>query len=138
MFERMFGAPSRPVSGASTLPIDVIERDGNLLVKAAVPGVDPANLDVTVENNVLTIRGETNHESSNEGDKIYRREVSYGAFSRSIRLPENLDLNAISASFEHGTVTVTLPRVPEVKPKALKIEVKPTANPQPALDTPTE
>jgi HSP20 family protein len=138
MFERMFGQPSRPVSGAATLPIDIIERDGALLVKAAVPGVDPANLDVTIENNVLSIRGESAQEQAGENDKIYRREVAYGAFSRSIRLPENLDFEAVSADFSHGMVTVTLPRLPEAKPKALKVEVKTSGEAKPALEQPAE
>jgi HSP20 family protein len=124
LFDRMFGTPTRPTPGATTLPIDVTENEGALIVKAAVPGVEPGELNVTIENNVLTIRGETRHESNGENEKVYRREVSYGAFARSIRLPENLNLEAVDAEFKNGLVTIKLPRQPEEKPKALKINVR--------------
>jgi HSP20 family protein len=124
LFERLFGSPSRPVPGTATLPIDVVERDGNLLVKAAVPGVNPEELEITVEKNVLSIRGESKHDVKQETDKVYRREVSYGSFSRSLRLPENLNLEAIDAQFSNGIVTVTIPRIPEPKPQSLRVPVK--------------
>ena len=122
--ERLFGPASRPTVQSLNLPIDVTERDGKLFIKAAVPGVDPNELQVTVENNVLSIRGESRQEASNEHEKVYRREVSYGSFSRSIRLPERLDLNGIEASFDRGMVTISIPRIPEEKPQALRIQVK--------------
>lgn len=123
VFDKLFGAPLRPVPGSSTLPIDIIEREGNLLVKAAVPGVNPEELEVTVEKNVLSIRGESRHDFNQETDRVYRREVSYGSFSRSIRLPENLNLDAITAEFSNGIVTITIPRVPEPKPQALRVPI---------------
>jgi HSP20 family protein len=124
MFERLFGQPTRPVPNTATLPIDITERNENLLIRAAVPGVDPSALEITIENNVLSIRGETKNEANTENEKVYRREVSYGAFNRSIRLPEKLDLDAISAEFNHGMVTITIPRQPEVKPEVRRVEVK--------------
>jgi len=126
MFDRLFGAPVRPATGnvAASLPVDITEREGKLFVRAAVPGVDPKDLDVQVENNVLTIRGETRSEGSHQDEKVYRREVQYGAFARSIRLPEGLDLNSIDAEFRNGVVTITLPRLIEEKPKALKVAIR--------------
>jgi HSP20 family protein len=123
MFDRFFGQPSRPVASTATLPVDITEREGNLVIRAAVPGVDPNALEITIENNVLSIRGESKNETQSETDKVYRREVSYGAFSRSIRLPERLDLDAVSADFNHGMVTITLPRLPEPKPEVRKVQV---------------
>jgi HSP20 family protein len=127
--ERLFGAPARtPNPGnAGVLPLDIIEREGKLIVRASIPGVDPNELDIQVEANVLTIRGESRQESE-ENEKIYRREIVTGSFARSIRLPEGLDLNAIDAEFRNGVVTITLPRVIEEKPKALKVNVR-TAEP---------
>src|SRR5438105_5066231 len=96
-FNRLF---AYPVSGSydrnlqvATLPVDIYEKDNQLIVRAAVPGVAPEDLDVSIENNILTIRGETksHFETGQENAKVYRREVSYGAFSRSIRLPEKLE-----------------------------------------------
>lgn len=122
MFDRVFGAPAR--TSTASLPIDITEREGKLFVRAAVPGVEPGELDIQIEKNVLTIRGETKAEAATEDEKVYRREVSYGAFARSIRLPEGLDLDAADAEFKNGMVTVTLPRLPEEKPKALKVNVR--------------
>jgi HSP20 family protein len=124
VLERLFTHPARPVSNVGGLPVDIIERDNKLVIRAAVPGVAPEAIDISVENNVLTIRGESKDESSTENDKVYRREVSYGAFARSIRLPENMDLNAIDAEFKQGFVTISIPRIVEEAPQPIKIAVR--------------
>jgi len=125
MFERLFGTPTRPATtSATTLPLDIYEHDGKLVFTAAVPGIDPKDLDIQIENNVLTIKGETRHENETKEAKIYRREVSYGAFSRSVRLPDNLNQDAVDAEFKNGLVTISIPRIPEEKPKAFKVAVR--------------
>ena len=127
MFERFFGNPVRPASNpVGTLPVNIYEREGNLVVRAAIPGIDPNDLEVQIENNVLTVRGETRSDTENKDQKVYYREVTYGCFSRSVRLPEGLNLDAVDAEFKNGIVTITLPRVPEERPKALKISVRGT------------
>jgi HSP20 family protein len=132
MLDRMFGTPHRTgpsqptnnaVSGA-LLPVDVLEKDNRFIVRAAAPGVKPEDLDIQIENNVLTIRGELKQEHEEQDVKVYRREYSYGTFSRSIRLPDNVNLEGVEAQFEHGFVTITIPRVEEPKPKALKVPVR--------------
>jgi len=131
MFDRLFGSPIRPASTPTgTLPLDIFEREGNLMIRASVPGIDPKELEIQIENNVLTIRGEARHEAETNDEKVYRREVSYGSFSRSVRLPEGLNLDSVDAEFKNGLVTVSLPRLPEEKPKAVKIAVR-TAEAQP-------
>lgn len=133
--ERLFGAPVRPanVPTNGTLPLDITERENKLIVRASIPGVDPKDLDIQVEANVLTIRGESRFESEGQDEKVYRREIATGTFARSIRLPEGLDLNAVDAEFRNGVVTITLPRVIEEKPKALKVNVRTGESP---LETP--
>lgn len=123
VFERLFGSP-RTASTSALLPVDVLEREGKLLVRAAVPGVNPDELDIQIEKNVLTIKGEHRQEETTEDTKVYRREVAYGAFSRSIRLPENLNLEAVDAQFENGVVTVSIPKVEEPKPLSVKVNVR--------------
>ena len=138
MIDRAFGAPFRSVPTSGVLPVDVLERNGSLVVRAAVPGINPNELDITIEKNVLTIKGEVTHQSTEENERIYRREVSHGAFARSIRLPEGLDESKFDAQFQNGIVTITLPRLPEEKPKSLKLNVRnsetnpiiPAANPE--------
>ncbi len=125
VFERLFGrAPAAVSPTATPLAIDVFEKDGKFNVRASVAGVDPSNLDIQIENNVLTIRGETKSEYEDSNVKVYRREVSYGSFARSIRLPENLNAEEAEAQFTNGFVTISIPKVEEEKPKAFKVQVK--------------
>lgn len=125
LFDRLIGSPNRPSQpAANTLPVDITEHEGNFLIRAAVPGVEPNELDIQIEKNVLTIKGETHHQSTSKDERIYRREMSYGLFSRSIRLPEGLDLDRVDAEFKNGIVTITLPRVPEEKPRAVRVNVR--------------
>ena len=121
MLDRLF-TPAKSASAA--LPVDVLEQDGKFVIKAAVPGVAPDELDVQIENNILTIKGEHKPEETQENAKVYRREVSYGSFSRAIRLPENLNFEQVDASFKHGVVTITIPKVEEPKPEPRKISVR--------------
>lgn len=125
MFDRVFGQTPQP--STLTLPIDVLETPEALVVRTAVPGMKPEDIEIQVEKNVLTIRGETSHTEEAEGTKFYRREVALGKFSRSVRLPENLNLEAVGAKFEHGMLTVTLPKAEEAKPQIIRIPVTPSA-----------
>ncbi|HJP82156.1 MAG TPA: Hsp20/alpha crystallin family protein [Fimbriimonadaceae bacterium] len=127
MFERFFGRNPVAFPTSSALPIDVYDRDGKLMIRASVPGVDPENLEVQVENNVLTLRGEVKSDWEDKEDvKVYRREVSYGSFARSIRLPDNLDLSKIDAEFHNGFVTISIPRMEEARPKSIQVRVRPS------------
>lgn len=125
LFDRVFSQPlARPThSDLNPLPIDLIEETDRLVVRAAVPGVNPEELEVQVENNVLTIRGEAKQEEVSEKAKVYRRELPVGKFSRSIRLPENLNLDRVEAKFQHGIVTISLPKQEEVKPPVIRIPI---------------
>lgn len=105
--------------------VDLVERGDEFLVKAAVPGMKPEEIQVHVEDGVLTIRGEHRSETLEDTDKIYRREISYGSFTRSIRLPEEIDLDSANAKTEHGLLTISFKKLPEMKPKAIQININP-------------
>lgn len=122
VFDRLFSAPRMAPAG-SVLPVDVIEQGDKLFIKAAVPGVNPDELDIQIEKNVLTIKGEHKQEEVSAEAKVYRREVAYGAFSRSIRLPENLNLDAVDAEFKNGVVTISIQKIEEPKPRSIKVKV---------------
>jgi HSP20 family protein len=128
MFDRVFGQAFRNPSGqpmqSAILPVDILERDNRLIVRAAVPGISPDDLDISVDNNVLTIRGETRSESEDQDAKVYRREVSFGSFSRSIRLPEKLNLDEVDAEFKNGCVTISIPRLVEPQKEPRRINVR--------------
>lgn len=122
VLERLFGqVPAR--TNALALSIDVTERGDNLIVKAAVPGVDPNELEVKVEQNVLTIKGEFKTETE-ENEKVYRREIGYGQFVRSLRIPQGYDFENVDAEFKNGVVTISIPKSEAQKPKAIQVNVR--------------
>ena len=102
--------------------VDVVESDTSYLVKAELPGLAPENIDVQVENDVLTVRGERKYENADERGGYRRVERSYGSFARSFVLPQGTPIDAIEAKVEHGILTVTIPKAPVAT--ARKVEVK--------------
>jgi HSP20 family protein len=103
--------------------VDIYEHEGNLVLKAELPGIDPKDVDVRVENNVLTLRGERKFESEVKREKYHRVERAYGSFSRSFTLPSVVDTDKIKAEYKDGVLRVTLPTREEAKPKQISIAV---------------
>jgi HSP20 family protein len=112
--------------------IDVFEKGDKLVVKAEVPGMKEDDIHVSVEGDMLTIRGEKKTESEVKEEDYYRSERSYGSFFRSVALPSTVDASKIEADYENGVLEVTLPKKPEVKPKKVAVKKKEKANKQPA------
>jgi HSP20 family protein len=110
--------------GDLTFPIDLSEAEDKVLVKAVLPGVKPEEVDISVSENVLTIKGETQTEETSEKENFYRREIRYGSFSRSIPLPTRVDYEKAEADFADGVLTVSLPKAEDVRPKSIKIRPK--------------
>jgi len=109
---------------AWSMPVDVIETKDNIIVKAAVPGVKPDEIDLSVTGDTLTIKGETKVEEKFEEGSYLRKERRFGAFQRTLTLPTNVVADKARAEFENGVLTLTLPRTEEVKPKAIKVTTK--------------
>lgn len=109
--------------GAWAPAVDIYEHDGSLVLKAELPGIEPKDVDVHVENNVLTLRGERTLESEVKREQYQRMERSYGTFSRSFTLPNVVDNEKIKAEFKDGVLRVTLPQREEAKPKQISISV---------------
>ncbi len=125
MFEDMWRSwPSRLEGERGFLrpAMDVVESDNNITVRMDLPGVKPEDVNVEIEDNVLTITGELGDTVEKEGDRYHYRERSYGRFQRSIRLPNTLDTDKVDASFEHGVLSVTLPKQPQAQPKRIDIK----------------
>ena len=104
-------------------PVDIYEHEGNLVLKAELPGIDPKDVDVRVENNVLTLQGERKFESEVKREEYHRVERAYGTFSRSFTLPNVVDTGNIKAEFKDGVLRVTMPKREEAKPKQISIQV---------------
>ena len=103
--------------------VDIYETEHELVVKADVPDVDVKDLDIRVENNLLTIRGERKFEKKVSEDNYLRVERAYGAFSRSFSLTNTVNSEAIKADYQNGVLTLTLPKREEAKPKQIKVNV---------------
>lgn len=126
VLERLF-TPYRPTNNPvhdANLKLAIFEKEGKYFVRAAVPGIEPSDLDIQVESGMLTIRGEFKQEEALQDAKVFRREYAYGTFTRSLRLPENVDVESVDAEFKNGFVTITIPVLEEEKPKAHKIAVR--------------
>jgi HSP20 family protein len=103
--------------------VDIYETENELVVKADLPDVSEKDLDVRIENNTLTIRGERKFEKKVEEENYLRVERTYGSFSRSFSLPNTVNNEAIKADYKNGVLTVELPKRAESKPKQVKVNV---------------
>jgi HSP20 family protein len=108
--------------------VDIYETPNELVVKADLPDVNEKDIDVRVENNLLTIRGERKFEKSVAEENYLRVERTYGSFSRSFSLPNTVNAEAIGAEYKNGVLTVTLPKREESKPRQVKITVNAASN----------
>jgi HSP20 family protein len=115
--------PSSPLSqtGAGLLPLDVAENDNEFVVKASLPGVRPEDVQITVHGDTLTIQGETKAEDEKKGDRWHLRERRFGQFQRSVSLSTPVDSDKARAQFEHGVLTLVLPKSEQAKPRQIKI-----------------
>ena len=109
--------------GAWAPAVDIYEQDGNIVLKAELPGVDPKDVDVRVENNILTLRGERKLDQEIRKESYHRVERSYGAFTRSFTLPNVVDTDKIKAEYKDGVLRMTLPKKEEAKSKQIAISV---------------
>src|SRR5881227_2311356 len=103
--------------------VDIFETEHQLVVKADLPDVNPQDLDIRVENNILTIRGERKFENEVNEENYLRVERSYGSFSRSFSLANTVNPDAIKADFQNGVLTLSIPKREEAKPKQIKVNV---------------
>jgi len=124
LFESNF--PTRKDSAALTAwapAVDIYETENELVLKADLPDINEKDLDVRVENNMLTIRGERKFEQKVNEDNYLRIERTYGSFSRSFSLPNTVNTEAIKAEYRNGVLTIELPKRAESKPKQVKVAV---------------
>jgi HSP20 family protein len=103
--------------------VDIYETEHELVVKADLPDMNPQDLDIRVENNILTIRGERKFENKISEDNYLRVERAYGSFSRSFSLASSVKSDAIKADYQNGVLTLSIPKREEAKPKQIKVNV---------------
>jgi HSP20 family protein len=114
-------------SGALTsswLPAcDVSEDKDTVKIVAEVPGVRPEDVKISLENNLLTIRGEKKQDAEEKNERVHRYERSYGAFERTFSLPSTVDPDRIAADYQHGILTVSIPKVERARPREIPVKV---------------
>jgi HSP20 family protein len=121
------------LNGAWAPNVDIFENKDTLVLEAELPGMTRDDFDLSIENNVITLKGERKFEKKSEGDNYHRVERSYGAFTRSFTLPQTVSAEGAKAEFKNGVLQVTLPKREEVK--ARKIEVLGDVNEPKTIET---
>ena len=126
VFDERFFVPYRffTFGSAETTPVDMYHTEKEVVVKAALPGLKPEEVDISISDGYLTIKGETKAEEKIGEEDYFYREHRYGVFSRSIALPDELRTDEAEASFDDGILTLTIPKSAEVKPKQIKVKAK--------------
>ena len=129
-FDRLFREAFVPMFGEAEIstrswapPVDIYETDNDIVLKAELPGVDPKDVEVRVEDNTLYLKGERKFEKEVKEQNYHRVERSYGSFARSFSLPNSISTDKVKAEFKDGLLTLTMPKREEAKPKTIKIDV---------------
>ena len=123
---RRFGSTHHEDGGGMeswAAPLDVVADGDHFVVRASMPGVSPDHIHVSIEDNVLTIRGETASHFENTDGNYLMRERRSGSFHRSLRLPDTVDQDAAEPRYEHGVLTITLPKAEAKKAKQFEVKV---------------
>jgi len=111
------------VSSGFAPPVDVCEDEHNITLKIEVPGIDEKDIDVRIENSVLTVHGERKFEKEEKEENFHRVERQYGSFTRSFTLPSTVDPDQIRANYDKGILRISLAKKAEAKPKQIKVNV---------------
>jgi len=125
--ERRWPAPSKAwanlPAGVVNPAIDVTENDNEITLTAELPGLAEEDVDLTVREGMITLKGEKKHERDEEKDNVHVTERSYGSFQRSMPVPDRVDADQISAKFDKGVLKVVMPKKAEAKASARKIDI---------------
>jgi HSP20 family protein len=129
---RLFNDSFSPVTSQESLaagsfvpPVDVYEDEQAIRLKMEVPGIDEKDIDIRLENNLLTVHGERKLESETKEENYHRIERSYGSFIRSFTLPNTVNTEAVNAGYAKGVLTITLGKLAAARPKQIKVEIAP-------------
>ena len=129
-FDRLFKEGFTPFVGEGELstrtwapPVDIYETESDIVLKAELPGIDPKDVEVKVEDNTLYLKGERKFEKEVKNESYHRVERSYGSFARSFSLPNSISAEKVKAEFKDWLLTLILPKREEAKPRTIKIDV---------------
>jgi len=124
-FQRTRSRENEDISaGLWSPPVDIYETEKEIVLKAELPEIDQKDIDIKVEDNTLTIKGERKFEQETKKENYHRIERAYGKFSRSFSLPNTIDQEKIKASYKNGILELVMPKKEESKPKQISVELK--------------
>jgi HSP20 family protein len=125
LFEEQYGGRDEALttSGAFVPPVDIYEDQHGIQLKLEVPGIDQKDLNINVENNILTVSGERKFEQEQKEENFHRIERRYGSFIRSFTLPNTVDTEKITADYNNGVLSIRLVKREEAKPKQIKVNI---------------
>lgn len=127
LFGRTFTGvePTRPTAAGAWMPsMDVYETEDRIVATIELPGIDPKDVEVAVEDSTLTVSGSREFSSEIQEENVHRIERRYGSFSRAITLPQTADTEKVEAAFDKGVLTVEVPKVEKAKPKKIQIRAE--------------
>ena len=132
MFNRYDRAVGLPRSGGQEVMaagdwsprVDIVENENEFVIKAEIPEVKKEDVKVSVDNGVLTLKGERKQETEEKGKKFHRVERYYGSFARSFTLPENVDESKVKATFKDGMLSLQVPKTEKAKPKSIEVKIE--------------
>jgi len=123
--DKFFGDLPAAIQPTSFVPsLDIYQTKDNVIVEAPLAGIKPEDIKITIENDVLTVEGQTEKKSEIDDKNYYRKEVRYGSFHRSIALPVSVDGDKARAEYEDGVLKITVPKQERIKAKSVKVEIK--------------
>jgi len=123
LFEEQYGGREDLTTGAFVPPVDIYEDEHGITLKLEVPGVDQKDLDIKVENNVLSVSGERKFEKEEKEENFHRVERRYGSFTRSFTLPNTVSTEDVQADYDSGVLKIRLAKRAEAKPKQIKVNI---------------
>jgi HSP20 family protein len=133
-FDRFFREAFSPLVGQGEVStrtwapaVDIYENGDNLVLKAELPGVNPDDVEIRVEDNTLYLKGERKFDNEVKEQNYHRVERTYGTFTRTFSLPNSIDSDKVAANYKDGVLTLTMPKKEEAKPKTIKINVSKAA-----------
>jgi len=124
--------------GAWAPSVDIYENKDQIVLEAELPGMKQDDFDLSIENNVITLRGERKFEKTDEGDNYHRVERSYGSFTRSFTLPQTVSAEGATAEYNNGVLRVTLPKREETKARRIQVSGTGTGSSQKTIETTSE
>jgi len=119
-----YGAEGENLATGWAPPVDIYEDTEGLTMRAEIPGFNPGDIDLNIENNTLTLKGERKLEKEDKKENYHRVERFYGTFSRSFSLPSTVDTEKVRADSKNGVLTIFLPRREETKPRQIQVKVE--------------